>query len=199
MINPKPPEFDLDAVDVPTPQDFGSQYHYFREEIDPRFPKALVTEMDTNIFVDADHGHDKVTGRSITGMIAFVGSTPMQWLSKRQPSVQTSTFGAEFTALKTAVEAAITIRYYLRSMGVVVTKPTNIMVDNMSVVISASNPATTLNKKHIALAYHFVREHAASKVINILKIDSVDNFADPFTKGMSSGDHGDFYHEIMRN
>ena len=199
VINPKPPEFDLDAVDVPTPQDFGSQYHYFREEIDPRFPKALVTEMDTNIFVDADHGHDKVTGRSITGMIAFVGSTPMQWLSKRQPSVQTSTFGAEFTALKTAVEAAITIRYYLRSMGVVVTKPTNIMVDNMSVVISAFNPATTLNKKHIALAYHFVREHAASKVINILKIDSVDNFADPFTKGMSSGDHGDFYHEIMRN
>ena len=84
-------------------------------------------------------------------------------------------------------------------MGVAVTKATNIMIDNMSVVISASNPATTLNKKHIALAYHFVREHAAAKVINILKIDSSENFADPFTKGMSSGDHGDFFQELMRN
>ena len=155
--------------------------------------------MDMNIFVDADHGHDKITGRSVTGMIAFVGSTPIQWLSKRQASVQTSTFGAEFTALKIAVETAITIRYYLRSMGVKITKPTNIMVDNMSVVISASNPATTLNKKHIALAYHFVREHTSAQVVNIVKIDSEENFADPFTKGMSSGDHGDFYQELMRN
>ena len=199
VINPKPPEFDIDTTEVPTPQDFGSQYHYFSKEIDPRFPKVLVDKMDINIFVDADHGHDKVTRRSITGMITFVGSTPMQWLSKRQASVQTSTFGAEFTALKTAVETAITVRYYLRLMGITVRKPTNIMVDNMSVVISASNPATTLNKKHIALAYHFVRKHAALKVINILKIDSADNFADPFTKGMSSGNHDDFYQEIMRN
>ena len=199
VINPKPPNFDLDATEVPTPQDFGSQYHYFSEEIDPRFPEALIEEMETNVFVDSDHGHDKVTGRSVTGIIAMIGSTPIQWLSKRQASVQTSTFGAEFTALKIAVETAVTIRYYLRSMGVAVTKATNIMVDNMSVVISASNPATTLNKKHIALAYHFVREHAAAKVINILKIDSSENFADPFTKGMSSGDHGDFFQELMRN
>ena len=66
VINPKPPEFDIDATEVPTPQDFGSQYHYFSKEIDPRFPKALVDEMDINIFVDVDHEHDKVTGRSIT-------------------------------------------------------------------------------------------------------------------------------------
>ena len=60
-----------------------------------------------SIFVDSDHGHDKVTGRSITGIIAFIGCTPVYWCSKRQTSVQTSTFGAEFTALKKAVELAV--------------------------------------------------------------------------------------------
>ena len=199
VINPRPPKFDLDTVKIETPQDFGNQYHYFAEELDPRFPKPLIQEMDTNILINADHGHDKITGRSVTRMIAFVGLTPIQWLSKQQASVQTSTFRSEFTALKTAVETAMTIRYYLRSMGVRVTKPKNIMVDNMSVVISASNPATTLNKKHIALAYHFVREHTSAQVVNIVKIDSEENFADPFNKGMSSGDHGDFYQELMRN
>jgi hypothetical protein len=43
---------------------------------------------------------------------------------KRQASVQTSTFGAEFTALKKAVEEGITLRNYLRSMGIKVAKPT---------------------------------------------------------------------------
>eukprot|EP00980_Cylindrotheca_fusiformis_P022698 scaffold9600_cov79-Cylindrotheca_fusiformis.AAC.1 len=85
--------------------------------MDPRFPAPLMDELAINIFVDADHAHDKVSGRSITGLLATVGSTPVTWKSKRQTSVQTSTFGAEFTALKLAVEEAITIRYHLRSMG----------------------------------------------------------------------------------
>jgi hypothetical protein len=42
-------------------------------------------------------------GRSVTGLFCFVGSTPVPWRSKRQASVQTSTFGAEFTMLKKAV------------------------------------------------------------------------------------------------
>ena len=95
-----------------------------------------------------------------------MGSTPVYWKSTRQTAVQTSTFGAEFTALKTAVEVAITIRYHLRSMGVQVIKPTKIFVDNKSVFMNVANPASTLNKKAIALAHHFVREHQAGGVID---------------------------------
>ena len=58
-----------------------------------------------------------------------MGSTPTTWSAKRQTSVQTSTFVAEFIALKRAVEEAITIRYHLRSMGVVVSEATEIYAD----------------------------------------------------------------------
>ena len=155
--------------------------------------------MDVNIFVDANHAHDKVTGRSVTGLFCFVGSTPVLWKSKRQASVQTSTFGAEFTALKKAVEEVITLRYYLRSMGIRVSKATPIFVDNMGVVLNASNPGSTLNKKSVALSYHFVREHVANDVCEIRKIDSADNFADPFTKALNSNGHHDFFFEVMCN
>jgi hypothetical protein len=84
-------------------------------------------------------------------------------------------------------------------MGVKVTKPTPIFVDNLSVVLNAQNPGSTLNKKWIALAYHFVREHVANGVVEIRKIASADNYADPFTKGMISGDHGSFFGEFMCN
>ena len=200
VINDKPPTFEEgSAVRVTLNQDFGAQYQYFREDMDPRFPIGMLDEMEINIFIDSDHGHDKLTGRSVTGMIAFIGSTPIMWLSKRQSAVQTSTFGAEFTALKTAVESAVTIRYYLRSMGIKVSKPTTILADNLASIINATNPASTLNKKHVALAYHFVREHVANNVVEVLKIRSEDNYADPFTKGMNSTAHGDFFHNVQQN
>jgi hypothetical protein len=84
-------------------------------------------------------------------------------------------------------------------MGIEVSKPTPIFVDNMGVVLNASNPGSTLNKKSVALSYHFVREHVANDVIEIRKIDSADNYADPFTKALNSGDHHDFFYEVTCN
>ena len=199
FINPQPPKIDAQYEKVKLKEDFGGQYQYFHEDLDPRFPEPLVSKMDINIFVDANHAHDKKTGRSITGLFCLIGSTPVLWSSRRQASVQTSTFGAEFTALKKAVEEAITLRYYLRSMGVKVAKATPIFVDNMSVVINASNPGSTLNKKSVALSYHFVREHVANDVVEIRKIDTTDNYADPFTKALNSTEHHDFFYEVMCN
>ena len=187
LIDPTPP---IIQENPQTPrekfEEFGHQYQYFEEELDPKFPKPKVKELDITIFCDADHAHDLVTGRSITGIIAFVGSTPVYWKSTRQTSVQTSTFGSEFTALKKAVETAVTIRYYLRSMGVQISKATKIFVDNKSVFLNAANPASSLNKKAIALAYHSVREHQAGKVIDIRHIRSQDNYADCLTKSLNS-------------
>ena len=198
-INPAPLKLDAEYEKVNVKLNFGNQYSYFTEEVDPRFPEPLFDEFDVHVFCDADHGHDQITGRSITGLFTVVGSTPTTWSSKRQSSVHTSTFGAEFTALKSAVEEAVMLRYHLRSMGIRVSKPTPIFVDNMSVVLNATNPGSTLNKKTVALSYHFVREHVANEVVEVRKIASTENFADPFTKALVSNDFHGFYHECMVN
>jgi hypothetical protein len=84
-------------------------------------------------------------------------------------------------------------------MGINVSKPTPVFVDNMGVVLNASNPGSTLNKKSVALSYHFVREHVANDVVEIRKIDTKDNYADPFTKALGSAEHLAFFHEVMCN
>jgi hypothetical protein len=180
-------------------EEFNHQYSYFKEELDPEFPEFLLSELDISIFCDADHSHDLVTGRSVTGILVFVGSTPVYWKSTRQTSVQTSTFGSEFTALKKAVEVAITIRYHLRSMGVMVSKPTKIFVDNKSVFLNSTNPASSLNKKAIALAYHFVRQYQAAKVVDIQHVRSEDNYADCLTKALNSTQLRNLLNEFMIN
>lgn len=201
VVDPRPPQIDLEYQNIEVKCDFGHQYSYFSEIMDPRFPAPLMKELDMNIFVDADHGHDKRTGLSITGFLTMIGRTPTSYGSHRQKCVQTSTFGAEFTALKRAVEEAVAVRYHLRSMGVAVTKPTSIWVDNMGVVLNATEPASALNKKHVALAYHFVREHQSgtNPVITIKKIDSEDNYADPFTKALPNDQFHGHMHQLLVN
>ena len=63
--------------------DFEDQYRYASEEIDPRFPEALHKELVVSIFFDSNHGHDKVTGMSISGKLVMIGRTPLIWKSKR--------------------------------------------------------------------------------------------------------------------
>ena len=197
VMDPRTPKIKEELT--PQYEEFGHQYKYYKEEMDPYCPPPKVRELEITIFCDSDHAHDLVTGRSITGLIAFVGSTPVYWKSKRQTSVHTSTFGAEFTALKAAVELAITLRYHLRSMGIKVTHPTSIYADNQSVCINATNPASSLNKKAVALAYHFVRQHQAGEVVTIYHIKSEDNYADLLTKPLNSNALKSLLFEIMRN
>ena len=45
------------------------RYSYFWEKKYERFSEPLFEELDLNIFVDSDHRYDKVTGRSITGLL----------------------------------------------------------------------------------------------------------------------------------
>ena len=69
------------------------------------------------------------------------------WLSKKQSTIETSVFGAEFSALRHGIENLRGIRYKLRMMGIPISGPSYVYGDNMSVVTNASRPESTLKKK----------------------------------------------------
>jgi hypothetical protein len=66
------------------------------------------------VYVDADHAHDLVTTRSITGILVVLNNTPIRWMSKRQKTVETSTYGSELVASRIATEFILEVRYMLR-------------------------------------------------------------------------------------
>ena len=84
-------------------------------------------------------------------------------------------------------------------MVVKVTTPLDLYVDNMGVILNATNPGSSLNKKIVALAYHYVREHVVNHVVRVNKIDTKENYADMLTKPLANTAHNDFVYEIMRN
>ncbi len=92
------------------------------------------------------------------------------WYSKRQNTVETSTFGSEYIATRIAVELIEGLRYKLRMLGIPIEGPANVYCDNNSVVINSSKPESVLKKKHNSIAYHCVQEAVAANTIRIAKI-----------------------------
>ena len=111
-------------INRPTPDfdklipDFLQDYPDAKEEIASHFPHAFGSVLDTSILVDSNHAHNQATRKSITGLLAYVGSTLVLWLSKKgQGSIASSTYTAEISALRTATEEAISLCYILCCLG----------------------------------------------------------------------------------
>ena len=98
-------------------------------------------------YVDADHARDKVTCRSVTGVVLLMNNTPITWISKRQKTVETSTYGSELVAARVAADLLIEMRYKLRMLGVLIEDSSVMVGDNMSVVINTTLPSSALKKK----------------------------------------------------
>jgi hypothetical protein len=135
--------------------DFLEDYDGAKEEIGDGLLEAFGQELETSVFFEADHAYDHQTCCSITGIIVFVGSTPVLcWPSKHQGCIATSTYTAEFVAMWSAIEEVISILYMLCCLGILVMKPTNLYGDNFGVSQSATILEGELKKKHVAIAYH---------------------------------------------
>jgi Reverse transcriptase (RNA-dependent DNA polymerase) len=160
-----------------------SEFYPDAEEIlPPDMPEPLGQPVQMTTFVDSDHAGDKVTRRSRTGVLIFLNRAPIVWYSKKQNSIETSSFGSEFTAMKVGVEISEGLRYKLRMMGVPLTGSTQIKADNMSVIKNSSLPESTLKKKSNSIAYHYVRERAASGAVAVSYEPTETNLADMLTK-----------------
>jgi hypothetical protein len=164
--------------------DWKANYPGAFEEMDPKFPAPRGTPLDTAVYFDSNWAHDETTRRSISGIIGFIGNTPVTWSSKRQGAIATSTYSAELCAAKVGAEEAITLRYMLRSLGVKVIGPTLLIGDNLGSLISSSHPGSPCKKKHSQVAYHYVRECVASRIVTVRKIHTDHNYADTFTKAL---------------
>ncbi len=69
-----------------------------------------------------------MTQRLHTGVIIFIDGAPTLWFSKRQNTVESSTFGSEFVAMRITIEMIKGLLYKLRMMGVWFEEPCNFFV-----------------------------------------------------------------------
>ena len=138
--------------------------------------------------VDAEHASDMITRHSRSGFLVYLNCAPIYWWSKKQNSVESSSFGSKFIAMKQGCEYVRGLRYKLRMMGIPCEDPTFIYGDNQSVLVNTTIPNSTLKKKSQSITYHFVQEGAAWDEWRMTYINTQENEADLLTKQLPSGE-----------
>jgi hypothetical protein len=88
----------------------------------------------------------------------FLGRSLVSWASKKQNYVALSTAEAEYIAAGHCCAQLLWMRQTLRDYGYKLTK-VPLLCDNESAIRMADNPVEYSRTKHIAIRYHFLRDH----------------------------------------
>ena len=179
--DPRIPDFS--TYDV-THYDWFRCYPGVQEELPPDMPEARGNGVRICGFFDASHASCLQTRRSVTGILLFLNNTPIMWYSKRQATVETSTYGSELVAGRIVCELAIDLRYRMRMLGVPILGSCLLFGDNQSMITNVTIPGSSLKKRSLAIAYHRVRECIAAGIIDMVHCRSEHNLADLMTKSL---------------
>ena len=186
VFDPTEPDLDENKFQK---EDWSSTVYGECDEIIPEnMPKPRGVGFTMRAFVDSDHAGDSVTRRSRTGFMVFLNSAPIYWHSKKQLGIETSSFGAEFIAMKQCCEYLRGLRFKLRMMGISVDAPAYVFGDNQSVLANTTIPHSTLKKKSSSIAFHFVREGVSKDEWRTTYLNTTLNPADMFTKSLPGGE-----------
>jgi hypothetical protein len=101
VFDPTYPDVDMRAF-IKT--DWKPMYGDVKEAIPPNAAVTRGKAIDLRLFVDSYHAGEHFTPRSWTGFVIYLNMAPIVWFSKRQPTVESSVFGAEFVAMKNGIE-----------------------------------------------------------------------------------------------
>ena len=92
------------------------------------------------MLVDNDHAGDKVSCRSRSCFLTYVITAAVQWFSKKQSTVKTPVFGAEFGTMEWRIDALRGLRYKLQIKEISISGHSHIYGDNKLIVHDTCRP-----------------------------------------------------------
>ncbi|GKA30047.1 retrotransposon protein, putative, ty1-copia subclass [Tanacetum coccineum] len=111
------------------------------------------------------------------------------WKISKQSTTAMSAIEAKYVAASKAAMEAIWIRKFISGLGIVpiINEPIKMFSDNSAVLLIANEPGVQRGTRQYHKRYHYVRECIKLGEINLLKVHTDNNLADPFTKALPKG------------
>ncbi|GJX96077.1 retrovirus-related pol polyprotein from transposon TNT 1-94 [Tanacetum coccineum] len=134
-------------------------------------------------FSDADYAGCKDTFKSTSGGAQFLGEKLVSWSSKKQDCTALSTAEAEYVSLSACCAQVLWMRTQLTDYGFHFNK-IPIYCDSKSAIAISCNPVQHSRTKHIAVRYHFIKEHVEKGTIELYFVKTDYQLADIFTKAL---------------
>ena len=146
------------------------------------FPKTSGSGLQLTVFSDVDMAGDINGRQSTSGVLVFLGSAPISWLSLKQKVVELSTCEAEYVAVATAACQVVWLRRLLSELTGAEAHPPALMVDNQPAIALAKNPVLHDRSKHIDVKFHFLRDCVDGGQIVIEFVETGWQLVDVLTK-----------------
>ena len=138
---------------------------------------------ERSIYADASFA--PMVEKSTSGWIIFVNGNPVHWKTLKQSITAKSTAEAEYIALSQAISDGIFLRSILLELRIDMSRPIKIYEDNQAAIQIATNPVYKSKVKQVNVHYHFIRYYVKMGIVEITHIQSKDQVADMFTKGLN--------------
>jgi hypothetical protein len=133
-------------------------------------------------FSDSDLAGYIDSRKSTSGIIFFLRESPISWQSVKQKVVALSSCEAEYIVAATVACQAIWLARLLSEIqSSVVSRPV-LWVDNKSTISLIKNPVHHDRRKHIDIKFHFIRNCAHKRQIEVRFIRTDEQLGDVLTK-----------------
>lgn len=155
------------------------------------------------IYSDADFAANRDDRISISGQIAFLGSSPLSWRTVKQKAITLSTMESEFVSMCEAVREVVWFDGILREcvyVDIVSHQPPlpTLFADNQPAIEFTKSPIENRRSRHIDVKLLFIREWLLEEKFKLKYVSSKLNLADPFTKPLTKGDLKHFIEQIFQ-
>ncbi|KAK8704987.1 hypothetical protein V6N13_048598 [Hibiscus sabdariffa] len=142
-------------------------------------------------YTDASLQTDKDDSRSQSGFVFRLNEGAVSWKSSKQDTVADSTTEAEYIAATEAAKEVVWIKKFVTELGVVpsISDALELYCDNNGAIAQAKEPRSHQRSKHILRRFHLIREIVDRGDVEICKVHTDDNIADPLTKPLSQQKH----------
>ena len=172
---------------APTEQNWRKVQHIIRyvigtPSLGPRYKSGH--DGTFAIYSDSDYAGDKLTRRSTSGCMVMFAHAPVNWNSRLQKTVATSSTEAEFVAAAEAVKESLSLTVFRNEFALPQVPPT-LYVDSQPAIEIIRDPAHHSRTKHIDVRYKFIRQHETRGHITTTYVPTADQLADVCTKAYS--------------
>nr|GEZ76156.1 copia protein [Tanacetum cinerariifolium] len=134
-------------------------------------------------FSNADYAGCKDTFKSTSDGAQFLGEKLVSWSSKKQDRTALSTTKVEYVSLSACCAQVLWMQTQLTDYGFHFNK-ISIYCDLKSDIAISCNPVQHARTKHIAVRYHFIKEHVKKGMTELYFIKTDYQLSDLFTKAL---------------
>jgi len=126
---------------------------------------------------------------SLSGYLWTYAGGLISWGSRKQRTIACSSTEGEYMAVSLCIQEGLWLKSLFSQLFVPVALPFLIKCDNKGTIFLADGQGASTRSKHIDIKYHFIREHTAKKVFDIIYVPTADQTADIFTKPLGRNLH----------